>query len=152
MRRKKQNKRTHMVEKIYKMDMVFSSVVDSKRDVRKLLKNDGYKQLTINAFMKNDIVVILKSMVKDTNPRELDFLSITRKLFEQIKYKHIIIEVFERETFSSISHKRYQKRVMFISPTYEIRNRKNSCQRFLINENLHMNNYIPSGYEFKSVS
>lgn len=74
-----------------------------KRAHREMLKRLGYMRLSINMFIKNDEVVILKSMVEDTNPRELDFISTTDEIMSIIAPKSITIQAFVRSSYSDMS-------------------------------------------------
>ena len=84
-----------------------------KRAHRKVLKRLGYMRLSINIFMKNDEVVILKSMVEDTNPRELDFISTTDAVMSIIAPKSITIQAFVRPSYGDMSIRVFRRFVEF---------------------------------------
>lgn len=82
--------------------LAHKAVVRMKAKRRKALKLLGYQQLSINTFYKDGETIVLKSMVKDTNPYEFQYLSITEQLHSAIGGTSIIIEGYVRSSFTSM--------------------------------------------------
>ncbi|ARU48104.1 hypothetical protein Sdiek1_0938 [Sulfurospirillum diekertiae] len=123
------------------------NVNQSKRYFRFYLKSLGYTQLSINVFIKNLEVIVLKSIVLDTNKYDLNYLSITKDLHEKIKNKSIKIVIFERKTILSEVHERgYIKKVFSLTPTKITRNIENGCKRFIINKSISPENVMVNIY------
>ena len=118
---------------------IHSSAIDAikhlKRAHREVLKRLGYMRLSINIFMKNDEVIILKSMVEDTNPRELDFISTTDAIMSIIAPKSITIQAFVRPSYGDMSIRVFRRVVEFTESAEQnlfwstIRNNRNFSYR-----------------------
>lgn len=114
---------------------ISEDIVSLKKGIRKELLDDDYKQLLTNIFIDNcDHIIIFKSFVRRTNPNEWKFLTITQKIYNQIKDKYITIILIERNDNLSIFHKMYTMKVESLTPTNSIRNKKYNYKRYIINE------------------
>ncbi len=109
-------------------------IVEIKRDIRKKLKEAGYKQIAINIFMdKFSNVIIIKSYVEDTNPNEYKFLCLNPKIHNLIKDKQITVLLFKREENTSIFHTCRQIKIHSLTSTISFKNDKYKFRRFIIN-------------------
>jgi len=131
-----------------------AAVTHLKRVYRNALKSDGYSQLSINTFMKNDEVIILKSMVEDTNPKELDFLSTTQPVINAIENKRVHIQAFVRQGFHDMDIRIFKMAVEITKDTKEEypfgtnnRTNINSSYRYPVSYlAMVCNNVIPAAY------
>lgn len=100
----------------------------------------GYSTLSKNIFINNRDIIVLKSMVKTTNPSEIQFLSLKKDMYYQLQNKSITIEIFERNCYRSIKIKKYDLKVQSLTPTGTFRNRKHKTYRYLIDEKISPSN------------
>ena len=99
---------------------------------REDLKGVGYSKISKNIYLKDNEVVILKSVVKTTNKYEEKSVSIKEKYYQKIKDKHIRLEIFERNCFRSIDYTKYFISVFQLIPTYTYRSKKTKTMRYKV--------------------
>lgn len=102
------------------------------RKRREELKNNGFEKLSTNVFIRDNEVVVLKSVVNTTNKCEIKNISMRKKIYKKIKDKSIVVEVFERNCFRSVHYTNYSFRVFDLIPTHTYRSRKNKTWRYQI--------------------
>ena len=124
---------------------VVGNVDALKRQLKEKYINLGYKKLSMNIFIDNDNVIVIRSMVEKSNPNEWKCLSLDLDLYEKIKNKSITILLLERKRKIDIFHKQYQIKVNSLTPTDSHRS---WCRyRFIINEFTQENNITEDIYE-----
>lgn len=108
------------------------NITNSIQRRRKELNTLGYSKLSKNIFEKDNEVVILKSVVKTTNKYEEESVSIKEKYYQQIKDKHISLEIFKRNCFRSVDYEKHYINVFQLVPTYTYRSKKTKTMRYKV--------------------
>lgn len=100
----------------------------------------GYSKITSQILInEKSEIVILKSVVKTTNKHEIQSISLSDKVFNQIKDKTITIEVFERNCYRSVQIKRYSVKVLKLIDTGTYRCKRSNTKRYNL---LTTNDYV----------
>lgn len=79
------------------------SVLSEIEATRDLLK-DNYDRVSKNIFISDDSAVVLKTMVKTTNEREVESLSLKKSMYNLLKDKKVTVYIFQRNCFRSKSN------------------------------------------------
>ena len=110
-------------------------VNEVKRELRQDLITNNYKKVSIDTYIKDNEVIILKSVVLDTNKYELNSLSRSQKVSEVIKNKKIQFVVFERKTYSDTKIRIYTKNAFWWDTQGRNRSRE-ECFRYTVFTNV----------------
>ena len=101
-------------------------VNELKRELRQDLITNNYNKVSIDTYIKDNKVVILKSVVLDTNKYESDSLSRSQKVSEIIRNKKIRFVVLERKTYSDTKIRIYTKNIFWCDTQGRNRSREES--------------------------
>lgn len=110
-------------------------VNEIKRELRQDLITNNFKKVSIDTYIKGNEVVILKSVVLDTNKYELNSLSRSQQVSEVIKNKKIRFIVLERKTYSDTQIRIYTKNV-FSCDTHGRNRSQEECFRYTVFTNV----------------
>ncbi|AXX89517.1 hypothetical protein CKA55_06325 [Arcobacter suis] len=100
---------------------------------REELSRLGFEKLSNNVYQKDNLTIILKSMVHTTNIYEINSVSIKENIYQKIKNTNIVLEVFERNCYRSKDFLEiYEIPVFQLIPTNTYRNKKTKTMRYKV--------------------
>ena len=118
-----------------------------KQQLRDKYMKLGYIKISMNIFIKNSNVIIIRSMVQRTNPNEWKYLSLNSKQYKKIKNKSITIIMLQRINNMDIFHNQYNINVNSLVKTTSYRDKNRHRYRYIINEYTKEKNITREIYE-----